>query len=110
VAIHLRLALTWSRVVMAESTSNNCTPSTTFEWRRVKIDRRRAAPGSTSPEAASKPSQRSLREPVTITVHYRGGSEAWWELKARGRTWRRPGSLCLHDVLADIYAGARSSS
>nr|CRY96850.1 hypothetical protein [uncultured prokaryote] len=43
--------------------------------------------------------ERDPREPLTITVTYRGGSECWWELRARGVTIRRPGSLSLHDVL-----------
>lgn len=43
------------------------------------------------------------RDPLTITVSYRGGSEAFYELRSRGRTWRLPGSLCLHDVMRRIY-------
>ena len=63
------------------------------------------APSSSSPKASTQPSAKALREPVTITVRYRGGGEGWWELKARGEVWRRPGSLCLHDVLREIYQG-----
>lgn len=47
------------------------------------------------------------RERLTITVSHRGGAESWWELRARGRVWRRPGWMALEDVLADIYDGYR---
>lgn len=36
---------------------------------------------------------------------YRGGSEMWWQLEARGRVWRRDGAIALHDVLQDIFDG-----
>lgn len=36
---------------------------------------------------------------MQVTVVYRGGSECWWELRARGVVVRRPGSMALHDVL-----------
>jgi hypothetical protein len=34
-----------------------------------------------------------------VTIVYRGGSEAWWELRARGLVIRRPGHVMLHEVL-----------
>lgn len=37
-----------------------------------------------------------------MTVRYRGGAEAYYEIKARGRTFRVPGVLCIHDVMKDI--------
>jgi len=49
--------------------------------------------------------QHPQRTPLTIQVSYRGGAECWWTIKARGRTWRRPGTLALHDVLQDIFDG-----
>jgi hypothetical protein len=42
-------------------------------------------------------------------VTYRGGAEAWWSIKARGRVWRRPGTLALHDVLQDVLDGIGGS-
>ena len=48
---------------------------------------------------------RNPREPLTITVTYRGGSECWWEIRARGTVVRRPGSEALHDVLAHLSGG-----
>lgn len=45
---------------------------------------------------------RDRRQPLNIRVVYRGGSECWWELRARGVTIRRPGHLSLHDVLREF--------
>lgn len=59
------------------------------------------------PKASSQSplSARNPREPLTITVHYRGGPEAFYEIRARGRVWRRAGHLCLHDVFDQINRG-----
>lgn len=79
--------------------SNISPPSTTWVWERRKV---RAAP--TGPAARrAKPglkslSQRDPRQPVTITITYRGGAECWWELRARGQIVRLPGHLAVHDV------------
>lgn len=48
---------------------------------------------------------RNPRDPLTITIRYRGGSEAWWAIEGRGRTWYVPGHLCLHDVLTMVQDG-----
>jgi hypothetical protein len=50
-------------------------------------------------------SARPLRSDLTITVRHRGGPESWWEVRARGRVWRRPGYIALDDLLRDVYAG-----
>ena len=52
--------------------------------------------------------RRNPRDPLTITVTYRGGPECWWELKARGVTIRRPGSVSLHDALDWLQGTDRS--
>ena len=62
------------------------------------------------PKASSGPKAKRLaplqpRDLVELHVRYRGGSEAWWELRARGRYWRFPGSMALHDCLSIIYDG-----
>lgn len=41
---------------------------------------------------------RDPREPLTITVTYRGGAECWYEIRARGTTIRRPGHVAIHDL------------
>lgn len=60
-----------------------------------------------SPEASSQSPRRSWnpREPLTTTVRYRSGPECWYEVKARGRTYRFPGHTALHDAMAVIYGG-----
>lgn len=44
------------------------------------------------------------RKPLTLTLVYRGGPEAWWEVRARGRVWRRPGVTALHDLMTEVAA------
>jgi len=48
---------------------------------------------------------RDPRDPLTVTVTYRGGSECWWEIRARGVVIRRPGHVALHDVLSHLSGG-----
>jgi hypothetical protein len=74
--------------------------STTWEWRRVKIERP-AGGQVAAPKASARPSP--LRKPKTLTVKFRGGDEAWWEIRCGDRTIRRPGVTALHDVLKDVY-------
>jgi len=79
--------------------------STTWEIRKAKIGQRRNGPGKTSPEAAAR---RSLapwrrRDPLTVQIVFRGGSECWYELRARNCVWRVPGWLDIESVMADIY-------
>jgi hypothetical protein len=45
------------------------------------------------------------RDPLTITVVYRGGGECWYQVVSRGRTLRFPGAMALHDVMRAIYKG-----
>lgn len=68
------------------------------------------------PEAMSRvsPEARRLRllprwprrKPLTIKVKFRGGSEAWVEIHARGAILRTPGHVCIIDVLARIWNDA----
>ena len=87
---------------------NTSSPSTTWGWRRVKIGR---PPEAEKPSGAQRRTTHGLlrrdpRKPLTVTVVYRGGSECWWELRARGVVLRRPGHNCLHDVLAEFTGKA----
>ena len=86
----------------AHPDSNRRTQSTTYALKRVRITRRPAA-NKHSRRQASSLARRDKREPLTITVRYRGGPEAWWEIKARGQTLRYPGWLDLNAVLCEIY-------
>lgn len=84
--------------------SNMGMASTTFEWRRVKIDVPPERPSKTA--AAGRPplNRRNARDALTLTIRYRGGAEAWWEVKARGQTWRFPGYYAIHDVMRVVLA------
>lgn len=45
---------------------------------------------------------RNPRDTLTITIKYRGGAEAWIEVKARGSAGRFPGYVQLFDVLKEV--------
>lgn len=88
----------------ADDDENERTPSTTWAWRRVKIA---PAPQAESDAERSESALGSLlpwprRRPLTLTLRYRGGSEAWYEIRVRGRTIRRPGHVALHDLWREI--------
>lgn len=79
--------------------------STDWEWRKVKVTR--------APQARATTRRRrgrwfhlppwNPREPLTLKVKYRGGSEAWIEIHSRGGMGRFPGNVALYDVLREIW-------
>lgn len=87
-----------------EDVANNRTASTTWGWRYVKI---RTAPQAKEHRERSESALHSLlmwprRKPMTLTIKWRGGAECWYEIRARGRTIRRPGCVALDDIMADL--------
>ena len=48
--------------------------------------------------------RRALSSPITVTLVWRGGSEASWVFKDPGMSWRYPGHWALHDVIAHWYS------
>jgi len=82
--------------------------STTWEWKLVKISQRRTAPGKKRGGAAFwlSLSPRRARTPLPCVVLYRGGPEAWVEVRARGGVLRVPGSTSVFDVLRAINNAA----
>lgn len=89
---------------MDNAHSNKRTASTTLSWEWRKIPVRRTAPGTTAPEAPlPKRGTWNRREPLTLTVQYRGGSEAWIRVKARGRTYHFTGGKELLTALLEIW-------
>ena len=100
-----QLAPLWYDGAMAPTPDENtCPPSTRWTWKKVMVSPPPTGRKQQPPKASASPAlpARNPREPLTITVVYRGGSEAWYEIKARGRTYRRPGYLAIHDVFKDI--------
>lgn len=61
---------------------------------------RRAKPGRWWSHSRLRP-----RERLTLTIHYRGGPEAWYQVEARGSMGRFTGITSLHDVMSEIYGG-----
>ncbi len=45
---------------------------------------------------------RDSYQPMWVEIQFRGGPEASWLVKARGRTFRFPGHMSLHDCLAEV--------
>lgn len=83
--------------------------NTTFTTWKPELDKIRdvAPAGEAQREARSRFGPRGLRKrdsykPIWIEVQFRGGAEANWVIKARGRTFRFPGHMCLHDCLAEV--------
>lgn len=79
--------------------------STTWGYRRVKLLSPARASGGSVPQARlwRQLSRWDPRKVITITVSYRGGAEAWYEVHARGSVGRFPGGTALHDVMRSIY-------
>lgn len=90
---------------MAYTNPKNTSSSSTT-W-TPKVDRMRRTPAgrATSPQAPSrwyKVGRRDPKRPLDIKITYRGGSEAWWLVEARGRHGVFPGHMALHDVMREI--------
>lgn len=74
-----------------------------YEWR---MSRKLVSVTEASPtgRALHKLFKRDRRKALPVTVKFRGGSEAWWEITARGVTVRVPGHTPIHEVL-DRFTG-----
>jgi hypothetical protein len=78
--------------------------STTWALKKVRV----AVPPKAHVRSATKSlrwrskARRDPRSPITITIRYRGGAEAWVEVVGRGEVNRYPGWVCLYDLLADV--------
>lgn len=90
---------------------NTRSSSARWEFRRVKIA---SAPKGPTRQSAQQPSRwfglayRPPRDPLHMSVVYRGGPECWYEVHARGRVGRFPGYVALHDAMIEIYGERRS--
>lgn len=88
----------------SEGDSEQTFGSTRFEFRRVKITRAPQARTTSAPQALRwrRLPRRDWRKPLTLTISYRGGAEAWVEIHARGDIGRYPGSAQIIDILGDM--------
>lgn len=80
------------------------TASTRWEWRKLKIEPA-ARPRSKSRAAGPSAEPRNPRKPLTVQLVYRGGAEAWWEIRDGRGKFRFPGWVCLHDALEAVNRG-----
>lgn len=93
------------------SVENGCSPSTTYEWKKVKIQPPARAHRAQPPKASKSSVRRrfigrtlsELRTATSLVVRYRGGAETWWELSWGGVTKRFPGHVALDDVLLCMF-------
>lgn len=82
--------------------------STTWEYRRVKIGplahraSTAAEPGKAGRRYFLRLARRNPRQPLSVTIKYRGGSECWVEIVARGGVLRVPGHAAVYDVLMTL--------
>lgn len=79
---------------------NTRSSSTTSLWEWRKIRRRPTGPSSAS---AAPIRGVSPRAPLTLTVRYLGGAEAWLEVRARGRTIKVPGHRASLDLMIQLW-------
>lgn len=79
-------------------------PSTTFEWKRVILAESSAPAGEQRSRSEHIPAVRARDSyrPLNVDVQYRGGPEASFTIRYRGRTWRFPGCVQLIDVIRFI--------
>lgn len=81
--------------------SNECLPSTRYVWKRVKMSRLPKG-NVTAPKgrhAWHRFARWPRKRPLTVTLYYRGGTEAFIAVKARGVEAYLPG----HIQLIDLY-------
>ena len=73
-------------------------------WKRVKIRRPPEAHSGSRPKGDywRRLPPRNGREPLKVSVKYRGGAQAWYEIHARGGVLRVTGDTALHDVMSRI--------
>jgi len=89
--------------------SNECTPSTTWEYRKVKISRRLQGSAAERPKGSSggKRPHVDPKTPHSIRITYRGGAEAWWKIEYQGEVFVAPGHMAIHDVFMYFLDGNR---
>lgn len=82
----------------------NVFPSTTWEWRRVKVRRPPEGHSGRSPKARRffHLPPRDPRVPLNVSIKYRGGPEAWYEIHARGTIARYPGWVSIDEIMAEV--------
>lgn len=84
--------------------ANTSSASTTWVWKKTKLKepRREGQHSSAKPRRFGGLSRRDRSRRLTLTISYKGGSEAWWLVEARGRTAVFPGHRALHDVMREV--------
>lgn len=89
-------------------TPNTRSSSTTGGWEYRKVRRRPKGQKPSTPKASrwGRRSALNPRDRLTLEIHFRGGAECWYEVRARGEVGRFPGYVDLHQVAQEIMLGA----
>lgn len=84
--------------------SNTRTGSTTWEWqtRRVRAVARQGQQGVRKAGRFRGLQRRDSKSRLTLTIAYKGGTEAWYVVEARGRVVPFTGVTALHDMMREI--------
>lgn len=78
--------------------------STTIRWEPVRIGPALDAHVTVRAQRAPLPqSAWNPRQPITLTVRWRGGSEAYVSVEARGVKWIVPGHLSVLEMMLEIW-------
>lgn len=79
-------------------------PSPTWKWQHVMVRRPAGGQSDSAPKGHRwrRLPRRNPRDPLTVTVKFRGGPEAWVEIHARGDLGRFPGDTTIAEVVLAI--------
>ena len=100
----LQVAPRHGRVMAASKKIPAQIPSTTWEWKRVKVSASRREGRQNVPKAPrwGRLARRNPKDALTLRITYRGGAECWYLVEARGSHGVFPGHAALHDVMRKI--------
>lgn len=83
---------------------NTYSESTRWRYTRVRIKRAPEATEHSRPKGVRwrRFGKRDPRQPIQVTLKWRGGPEAWIEVTGRGETNRYPGFVSIAEIVLDI--------
>lgn len=90
----------------SSSSTEQSFPSTTYEWKKVKVGRPAGGQGTARRSRSGwlRLARADRSRPVRITITYRGGAESWWWVECRGEKGALPGHWSLDDVMSRLLS------
>jgi len=91
--------------------ANTSLESPRWEWRRVKMRRPAGGHSDSRPKGGRWRwvGPRDPRQPLTLSIKFRGGPECWYEVHARGQVGRFPGYVSIHEIMDEINTGGAAA-